>query len=539
MLRWPTATLYEGVAAVARDRPTAPALVTDDAVLTYDDLRTPSRALAAGLSDLGISAGDTVAVWLGNRPEWVTTQLAAASLGATVVAVNTRYRRHELAYMLDDSGAAAVVLEDAFLGTDYLEMLAGIVPEIREGTPETFDPEGVAGLEAVVALGSTDGYPAVREFEAVRAADPERAPTPRTDHERPVVVFYTSGTTGDPKGCLHDSTSVLNHSYEVGEHFGLGADDVGLTLLPFCGVMGYNYVLSVLTHGATAVVQSHFEAERAARHVDDHEVTYLSGTAEMFTRLLDADAFSPAAAGSLERGAVFFANGYDEGTFERIESAVGFPIVQPYGLSEANSQVFVGDPDDPQAQRKRVGGPLVHPEAESARVVDPESGAPLPAGERGELQLRGYNVLQGYLGKPERTAEDIVDGWLRTGDLCERDERGYLYYHARVDDALRVRGFLVSPRDIEQAIEAHEGVEMAQVVGAPHPRHGEVPVAFVKAAGGVTDADVAAFLDDRIADYKRPAAVVVVDEFPRTEGPHGEKVQKAELRARVVDRFQE
>jgi len=538
MLRWPTTTLFEAIAEIAAARPVAPALVTAESTLTYDDLRRRSQSLAAGLSDLGITAGDTVAVWLGNRPEWVTTQLAASYLGASVVAVNSRYRRHELEYMLNDSGATAIVLEDSFLGTDYLEMLADIVPSLCESSPEEFDAEGVAGLSEVIAVGSADAYPAVRDFEMIREMDPESAPEPQTDPERSVVVFYTSGTTGDPKGCLHDSISVLNHSYEVGEHFGVGADDTGLTLLPFCGIMGYNYILSVLTHGATAVIQPYFEAERAATHIDDHDVTYISGTDEMFTRLIDADAFSPGVTETLQRGAAFFANGYDKTVFERIDAAVGFPIVQPYGLSEANSQVFVGDPEDPQDQRKRVGGPLVHPEEESARIVDPESGEELPPGKRGELQLKGHNVLQRYLGKPEKTAEDIVDGWLWTGDLCERDDQGYFYYHARVDDALRVRGFLVSPRDIEQAIETHGAVETAQVVGAPHPRHGEVPVGFLTSSSELSAPNIASYLDDRIADYKRPEDVIVVDDFPRVEGPHGEKIQKTELRDRVADWYE-
>ena len=147
-------------------------------------------------------------------------------------------------------------------------------------------------------------------------------------------------------------------------------------------------------------------------------------------------------------------------------------------------------------------------------------------------------MLQRYLGKSEKTAEDIVDGWLWTGDLCERDDQGYFYYHARVDDALRVRGFLVSPRDIERAIETHGAVETAQVVGAPHPRHGEVPVGFLTSSSELSAPNIASYLDDRIADYKRPEDVIIVDEFPRVEGPHGEKIQKTELRDRVADWYQ-
>jgi fatty-acyl-CoA synthase len=208
--------------------------------------------------------------------------------------------------------------------------------------------------------------------------------------------------------------------------------------------------------------------------------------------------------------------------------------------------VFVGDPDDPLEQRERVGGPPVHPDAE-VRVVDPETGEELPAGEEGELCLRGYNVMNGYHDKPEQTAAAVDDGgWLHTGDLGVRDEAGYFYYRSRLDDALRVRGFLVTPRDIEAALNGQPGVDQAQVVGASHPRHGQVPVAFVIRADGSDgddgDLDAATLRESlaaEVADYKVPEDIEFVEEFPRTEGPHGAKVRKGELRERVADRYQE
>ncbi|MEF8842996.1 MAG: class I adenylate-forming enzyme family protein, partial [Haloarculaceae archaeon] len=202
----------------------------------------------------------------------------------------------------------------------------------------------------------------------------------------------------------------------------------------------------------------------------------------------------------------------------------------------------------------RVGGPLVHPDEEEARVVDPETGAPVDAGEGGELLLGGYNTMLGYLGKPEATAEAFDEDvpasrtsgesegrrssgrWLHTGDLVERDEDGYLYFRARLDDALRVRGFLLTPRDVERAVEAFDGVDRAQVVGVPHDRHGEVPVAFVVPADATDEATLLDFLNGRLADYKLPAAVYSLDEFPTTEGPNGVKVQKSELREMALER---
>ncbi|MEF8907488.1 MAG: AMP-binding protein [Haloarculaceae archaeon] len=549
-MEWPDATLYEGLREVADRNPDATALHFRGERTTYAELLAESRALSRGLADLGVGSGDRVAVWLGNRPEWVTTQLAVSRLGAAAVAVNTRYRTHELEYMLRDSEASVLVTEDSFLDNDYLEMLADVVPEVREDEPGAFDPDSLSSLDAVVGLTTDPAFPAVRGYDDVCDRDRERPPSvdaldPTTDPDAPVTVFYTSGTTSDPKGCLQSSRSVLNHSYNVGEYLGLGPDDVALGVLPFCGVWGYNTMLSALSRGLPLVVETHFEPERTLDLVEAHGVTYCNAQAVMFDRMRRAEAFDPERVATLRRGVTaFLTMGVDSEVFEDLEDAFGFPLVQPYGISEGNSMIFVGDPEDPLEQRKRVGGPRVHPDA-AVRVADPQTGETLPAGEEGELCLRGYNVMNGYHDKPEQTAEAVdEEGWLHTGDLGVRDEAGYFYYRSRLDDALRVRGFLVTPRDIEAALNGQPGVDQAQVVGAPHPRHGQVPVAFVIRGddGEGSNLDAATLRESlaaEVADYKVPEDVEFVDEFPRTEGPHGAKVRKGELRERVADRYQE
>lgn len=541
MLEWPDATIYRGVADVADRAPDATALRFRGERTSYADLLAESEALAHGLADLGVGAGDRIAVWLGNRSAWVRAQLAASSLGAAVVAVNTRYRRHELEYMLDDAGCSVLLTEASFLGTDYLAMLAEVVPAVREATPASFAAASASALEHVIALDAPEEYPAVREYGAVLDRGRGRDDLePAADASATATVFYTSGTTSDPKGCLQSERSLLNHSHRAAGHLGVTDDDVVLGVLPFCGVWGFNTFLGALTRGSTLVPQTHFEAERAIELLERHEVTALSALATMLVRLTRSDAFAPERVASLERCvAGFLTMGFDEAVFEELEAALDAPLVQPYGLSEANSQVFVGDPDDSMAQRKRVGGPVVHPDTE-VRIADPETGETLARGEAGEICIRGFNVMDGYLGKPEQTAEVMDDdGWFHSGDLGVRDERGDVYYRSRLDDALRVRGFLVTPRDIEAVVDGHPDVEQSQVVGAPHPRHGQVPVAFVKARDPDLDAEtLRAYLAERVADYKVPAAVEFVEAFPRSAGPHGPKIQKADLRESVADRFQ-
>ena len=539
MPHWPTETLYRGLADVAHAHPEQTAFEGGGETITYSTLVREVRAVAAGLSDLGVSEGETIAIWLRNRPEWIVTQLAASYIGAKAVAVNTRYRRHELEHILDDSDCRVLVTERSFLDTDYLELLSEIAPALSDARPDEFTSERLPALRGVISMDGAPEFRAVQTWQSLVEADPSDAPEPHDDPEAPVTLFYTSGTTGRPKGCVHDSRALLNHSYALGKRFEVDTADIGISLLPFCGIMGHNYVFSVLTRGGSVAVQPHFEGSSVAERVEAYGVTYFTGTDAMFTRTIDSAPFTPETASTLEKGALFFANGYDEDAFERIEEAVGFPVVQPYGCSEANTHIFMGDPSDPQGRRKRVGGPLIDPDEESAKIVDPETGDDVPIGDRGELCLQGYHVMREYLGRPDATAKTLVDGWLHTGDLCSRDESGYFYFHARVDDALRVRGFLVSPREIEEVIDAHPAVEKSQVVGAPHPRHGEVPIAFVIATGTLSEAEIATYLGDRVADYKLPAEVRFLNEFPRTEGPHGQKIQKNVLRERVTELYSE
>lgn len=542
MLRWPNSTLYEGIADIAEDHPEAAALYADSEAWTYEDLLEEARSLAGGLTELKIGAGDRIAVWLGNRPEWIVTQLAASYLGADTVAVNTRYRRDELEHMLSDSGSSVLLTETSFLGREYLDMLASLVPELETTGPDEFDPDGFENLEHVVALEETD-YPAVRRYDDLTNGA-AGLPSPATDPEATLCIFYTSGTTGAPKGCPQTNRSLLNHSYQIGAHLGVSDRDVALGVMPFCGAFGYNHWVSALVHGGPLVVQTHFVPERTIELIDSYDVTYFSGIETMYLRAIETDGFNESKVDSVERGCVGFINGMDEEAFERIESVFGFPVVHIYGLSEGSSCVLVGEPSDPIEQRKRVGGPMVHPKEEEVRVVDPESGERLPPGEDGELCLRGYNVIDGYLNRPDTTAEAFdEEGWLHTGDLGMQDPENeqYFYYHSRLDDALRVRGFLVSPGDIERSIGRHPAVELAQVVGTSHPRHGQVPIGFVKrkSGGDVTESEIREFLADRVADFKVPEKIRFVDEFPRTEGPHGEKVQKTVLRERVKDLYED
>lgn len=535
---WHDSTVYQALSAVADRGPERAAVVADGDKLTYRELVTRSQALAAGLDDLGIGAGDRVAVWLGNRPEWIEIQLAAAHLGASLVAVNTRYRSHELEYLLEDSGAVALVTEGSFLGNNYLKMIADLAPSLREADPVSFSASAFPALEHVVTLSDADDFPGARAYDEIPLdVSPADAPDPTSDPTVSGCVFYTSGTTSDPKGCPQTNRALLNHPNAIGRHLDVTSDHVLLGALPFCGIWGHNVFMTALAHGSTLVIQSGYDPDETVELVERHRVTHTSMLASMYVDMIESSSFDEGTARTLRRGVITFVNiGLTRETFERIEDAVGVSLVQPYGLSEGGSQIFLGDPGASFDRRFRVGGPLVDPAHEEVGIFDPETGEPLPAGTVGEICLRGYNVVDEYLDKPAATEAAIDDdGWLHTGDLGAGDEADRFYYRSRMDDALRVQGFLVAPREIEQAVEAVDGVNRAQVVGAPHPTRGQVPVAFVKQSGDLTADGLRGTLDGRIADYKLPERIVFLDRYPRTDGPHGKKIQKNELRERVAD----
>jgi fatty-acyl-CoA synthase len=537
MLQWPDSTLWNGFVDVASRRRDHPVIKFRGETWSYLETKQAGEALAHGFADEGIRAGDTIAVWLGNRPAFLLTQLAAAYLGAVVVPINTRYRSHEVEYMLSDADCVAVVTERELLGNDYLALLADVIPGIE--TPDkTF--EAIPSLRSVITVGEADEYPPVREFDNVLETGQGREKLdPATDPTDPAAIFYTSGTTGEPKGCLQSHRSLLNHSFQVGEHLGVNDNDIAYTALPVYGIWGFNVVVSAISQGMTLVMQTHFEPERALRAFDEQNVTYCSILATQLYRMAELNEFDPGAFSQFRRATIAFTSSkFTPEKFRELQEVFGFPPVRAYGLSEANSQVVVGDPEASIEERLELGGPICHPD-EEARIVDPETGKECEQGEVGEIHLRGFNLFSEYLGKPEQTEAAMEGGWFHTGDLGRRTADDRYVFESRVDDALRVRGFLVVPDEIETAIDDLPGVDQSQVVGVPHPRHGQVPVAFVKRAeSNVDEAELIASLEQRIADYKTPETVRFVESFPRSDGPHGAKIKKTELQERVVDLYE-
>ncbi len=439
--------------------------------ITFAELNARAARVAGGLSELGIGAGDRVALWLPNCPEWLVLHLALARLGALTICVNTRFRAHEVQDILDRSEAKALAL-----------------------WPGLKDFEAI--LEEVDAP----------ELILRRDELPEGEPAPdRSEPDAPLIVFTSSGTTGKPKLVVHTNATITRHARAVARGFGYDAPGtVALGMLPLCGVFGYDSVLGALAGGATVVLQAIFDADEALRLATEHGVTHANGSDAMALRLL-------AAGTPPELRELGFA-AFEGDPMRVIEAAgaAGITAYMCYGSTEVQALLAHGE-GSPE-ERAVAGGRPVHQDTE-VRV-----------GEDGELEIRGPSVMTGYLGDE---APDLTpDGFLRTGDLGRMTERGFAYT-ARRGDALRLGGHLVDPREIEAFLEAQDGVAQAGVVAAEADGKRR-PVAFV--VGGADEEALIEACRASLAGFKVPHRVIALDELPTTDSANGRKVRRSELR---------
>jgi fatty-acyl-CoA synthase len=498
-------------ALIAAADPTATALLHRDETIAYGELRDRASRVAAGLRQLGIGRGDRVAIWLPNDPAWLELQFALARLGALAVAVNTRFGPREVEDVLERSGARALALG----------------PAARE-VLDAVDPHAARAVETLIAVGdvAAPGHRVVKHDE-LRVSPPlaEDAAEPSL----PCSVFTSSGTTGRPKLVLHGQAAIAGHSANVAEAFGYRAPEtVVLGMLPLCGVFGFNTALGALAAHAPLVLQPTFEAREAIELVARHRVTHTNGSDEMLRRILAATD-DHGALGSL-REAGFAAFDGDARALVDAGDAIGLSLFMAYGSSEAQALMARSAPGDPP-ERRAIAGGLPVSEAIEVRVRD-EDGALQPPGREGELEVRGPNVTIGYLGDDEaRRTAFTDDGFLRTGDIGRLRDDGGFEFVARAGDALRLGGFLVSPREIAELLEGIEAVLAAQVVAVEHEGRTRA-VAFVVLQPG-EELDELAAIDlcrARLARYKVPRRVLAVDAFPTTPSPNGEKVRRGELR---------
>ena len=492
---------------------------------SYAELDAAVDMVARGLLAFGLVKGDRVGIWSPNCAEWVLVQYATAKAGLVLVTVNPAYRTHELAYVLQQSGARLLVAAERFRTSDYRAM----VQEVRGTCP---------ALEQVVLIGTPD-WPAL--LQAGHAV-PEQALRERSAQlaaDDPINIQYTSGTTGFPKGATLSHHNILNNGFFVGELCGYTQHDRVAIPVPFYHCFGMVMGnLACTSHGAAMVIPAPaFDPLATLRAVQDERCTSLYGVPTMFIAELACPEFATFDLASLRTG-IMAGSPCPVAVMTRVISDMGMTEVGIcYGMTETSpvSTQTRGD-DDLERRVSTVG--RVHPHLE-VKVVDPENGLAVPRGTTGELCTRGYSVMLGYWQEPAMTHEVIDEArWMHTGDLAVMDDAGYLSIVGRIKDLVIRGGENVYPREIEEFLYTHPDVVDVQVVGVPDVRYGEELMAWVKQRPGadpLTAEAVQAYATGRIAHFKVPRYVHVLgadEDFPMTVTG---KVRKVEMRERAVE----
>ncbi|KRF20748.1 AMP-binding protein [Nocardioides sp. Soil796] len=489
---------------------------------TYAEFSSAVLELARGLLAAGVQTGDRVGIWAPNCPEWTLVQYATAKIGAVLVNVNPAYRTHEVAYVINQAGISTMVVAESFKTSDYPAM----VDEVRGDC---------ASLERVVVIGQSswdDLVAGATEVEPDRVAEVQATLSP-TD---PINIQYTSGTTGFPKGATLSHRNILNNGYFVGRGCAYTEQDRICIPVPFYHCFGMVMGnLAATTHGACMVIPAPgFDPELTLHAVDSERCTSLYGVPTMFIAMWSLPDFSTYDISSLRTG-IMAGSPCPAEMMRKVLDAGVRDMTICYGMTETSPVSTQTTPDDPfDVKVGTVGSVGAHLEV---KVIDPVTGETLPRGETGEFATKGYSVMLGYWNDQEKTDEVLIDGWMHTGDLAVMDEDGNLAITGRIKDMVIRGGENIYPREIEEFLYTHPDILDAQVIGVPDEKYGEELMAWLRMREGAEPLDaesLRAFCKGKLAHYKVPRYVSVVDEFPMTVTG---KVRKVEMREHAIQQL--
>ncbi len=485
---------------------------------TYAELAADVDALALGLLEMGIGKGDLVGIWAPNCAQWVLTQYATAKIGAILVNINPAYRTSELEFVLNQSGTTLLVAAQRLKTSDYAAMIA----EVRPRCP---------GLANVVLLGTPQWQSLLGHG---RRLDRRALDRIELDTDDPINIQYTSGTTGFPKGATLSHHNILNNGYFVGELCNYTEADRICIPVPFYHCFGMVMGnLAATSHGACMVIPAaSFDPVATLQAVQAERCTSLYGVPTMFIAELSAPGFADYDLSSLRTGIMAGSPCPVEVMKQVIERMSMTEVSICYGMTETSPVSTQTRADDSLDHRVSTVG-RVGPHLE-VKVID-RTGRTVPRGTPGELCTRGYSVMLGYWNQPDQTAEAIdAAHWMHTGDLAVMDEEGYLAITGRLKDMVIRGGENIYPREIEEFLYTHPDILDAQVIGVPDAKYGEELMACIRLRPGaseLTAESLREFCSGRLAHYKIPRYVDVVDEYPMTVTG---KVRKVEMRERAV-----
>lgn len=517
-----TATVPLAFAAAVKRHATHTAVISEDgASLSYTELDRLRIEAARALLALGIRHGDSVAIWGPNCVEWIIAGLAIHSVGAVLVPINTRMKGHEAGYVLRKSGARVLFSAGTFLGTHYPTLLGTHRPQTLE--------------QLIVLRDAQPGDSTWSEFLARAKASREEDILARASAVKPddrMDILFTSGTTGLPKGVVTTHQQNLRVIADWSKAVGLTPEDRYLVANPFFHAFGYKVGwLGGLLSGCTVLPHAVFDTGAILQRIARERISVLPGPPTLFISLLSDPARATSDLSSL-RATITGAATIAPTLIERIRAELGFKVVLTgYGLTETCGVVSLCEAGDDAETIALTSGKAI-PDIE-LRCVDGD-GKPVPAGDAGEIVVRGYNVMQGYLDDEAETRAAIdADGWLHTGDIGILDARGYLKITDRLKDMYITGGFNCYPAEIERIIAAHPAVAQVAIVGVPCERQGEVGKAYVVARPGQT-IDAKEFITwcrEHMANYKVPRHVEVMSALPMNASG---KVLKFELRKKAA-----
>ena len=506
---------------------------------TYGQFQQRVHRLAAGLLKLGLQPGERVGIWSQNCAEWVLTQFATAKAGLIMVNINPAYRRSELEYVLDKVTCSALILSPSFKSSDYLAIVQDVVPDIAASRAGQLRSDRLPQLRHVIRLGQ-DATPGMHNFDQLMDGITEADLAHLEDvsstlqFDDAVNIQFTSGTTGAPKGATLTHHNILNNGFFIGEAMRLTEHDrlcIPVPLYHCFGMVLGN--LACVTHGAAMVFPGEgFDPKAVLDTVQAERCTGLHGVPTMFIAILDHPDFKQYDLSNLRTGIMAGSPCPMEVMTRVIELMHMEEITIAYGMTETSPVSFQTAIEDPREMRVSSIG-RVHPHLE-VKIIDGE-GRIVPRGEKGELLTRGYSVMQGYWGDPEKTAEAIdAARWMHTGDLAVIDANGFCSIVGRSKDMVIRGGENIYPREVEEFLYRHPGVLDVQCVGVPDAKYGEELCACIILRPGsqaTTAEDIRAFCNGQIAHYKIPRYVRFVEEFPMTVTG---KIQKYVLRKQVA-----
>jgi len=537
---WSTLTIGEALRGTARRFPDRAALVGMGTTVSFAELDRAADEVAHGLRALGVARGDQVALWLTNCPEWVVCWMACTRLGAVLVPINTRFKPDEVEYILSQSNARVLIAMDRYWDIDYLGMIRAMAPELAAATPGALTSARFPELRAVVAWGEVES-PGTTHLAALRRAGAARMAAGDTlapvDADDPVIIVYTSGTTGHPKGAMHGHV-VMRNAANIARVMHIEPGDVLLGHMPLYHVAGaFTACIPTVLLGCTLVTMPQWSPDEALEIIERERVTIFGGIPTHFIDCLDAIRRRPRDVSCLKSAWIGGAPVTPDVAMAS-KTELGLRALQAvYGMTETTAATVFSEFDAPlEVLCDNKGRPIGDFEV---IVADPIQGHPLPVGAVGEVRVRGHIVMKGYYRNPKATAEVITpDGWFRTGDLGVFDDAGYLKITGRLKEMFIVGGSNAYPAEIERLLQGISQVKQAVVVGVPHRRLGEVGYAFVQLHEGATlSADaLVALARPMMADYKVPRHVSFVDEFPRTTtGKIQRFVLQKQARERIAD----